>query len=82
MPIAPVHHPDGPVDDPHFAARTHWSMPTAGPATIATPLRFSDGLPSPATAPTPGQHTDAVLRSALDYDDARLGALRSAGTIA
>lgn len=82
VPIAPVHHPDGPVDDPHFAARTHWSTPTAGPATIATPLRFSDGLPSPATAPTPGQHTDDVLRSALGYDDARLGALRSAGTIA
>ncbi len=82
VPIAPVHHPDGPVDDPHFAARTHWSTPAAGPATIATPLRFADGLPSPAAAPTPGQHTDGVLRSVLGYDDTRLATLRDAGTIA
>jgi crotonobetainyl-CoA:carnitine CoA-transferase CaiB-like acyl-CoA transferase len=81
VPIAPVHWPDGPVDDPQFVARTHWSTPTAGPATIATPLRFSDGLPSPATAPTPGEHTDAVLQSALGYGDERLAELRSARAI-
>jgi crotonobetainyl-CoA:carnitine CoA-transferase CaiB-like acyl-CoA transferase len=32
--------------------------------------------------PTPGQHTDDVLRGLLDYDDAKLGALRAAGAIA
>jgi formyl-CoA transferase len=32
--------------------------------------------------PTPGQHTDDVLRGLLDYDDAKLSALRAAGAIA
>jgi len=32
--------------------------------------------------PTPGQHTDEVLRDVLGYDDAKLGALRGAKAIA
>jgi crotonobetainyl-CoA:carnitine CoA-transferase CaiB-like acyl-CoA transferase len=32
--------------------------------------------------PTPGQHTDEVLRDVLGYDAAELGALRAAKAIA
>jgi crotonobetainyl-CoA:carnitine CoA-transferase CaiB-like acyl-CoA transferase len=32
--------------------------------------------------PTPGQHTDEVLRDVLGYDAAKLGALRAAKAIA
>jgi crotonobetainyl-CoA:carnitine CoA-transferase CaiB-like acyl-CoA transferase len=35
-----------------------------------------------AAPPRLGQHTDEVLRELLDYDDARVAALRAAGAIA
>jgi len=47
---------------------------------LFTPLHFvGEELPHPAKAPTVGQHSDAVLRSVLGYDDNRIAAARDAG---
>jgi crotonobetainyl-CoA:carnitine CoA-transferase CaiB-like acyl-CoA transferase len=81
VPIAPVTYPGGPVEDPHFQARAHWASTTAGHQTLATPLRIGTGLPDPAPAPQPGQHTDDVLATVLGYDADRLAELRAAGLI-
>ena len=39
-----------------------------------------EGLDAPRKAPTPGQHSDEVLRE-LGLDEARIAALRSSGVI-
>ena len=66
--------------DPQFQDRFPW-LPAAehGTDLLPTPIKFVDeGLAPPRKAPTPGQHTDAVLRE-LGLDDARISALREAG---
>jgi crotonobetainyl-CoA:carnitine CoA-transferase CaiB-like acyl-CoA transferase len=35
----------------------------------------------PTKAPEVGEHTDAVLRDVLGYDDAKIAALRDAGAV-
>jgi len=46
------------------------------------PLKLiGEELPIPERAPTPGEHTDAVLRDVLGYDDARIKELMSEGVI-
>ncbi len=47
---------------------------------LFTPLHFvGEDLPHPAKAPTVGQHSEAVLRSVLGYDDNRIAAAREGG---
>ena len=71
--------------DPHIAARdmvTHWQHPhqsdlrlVSSPIKLsATPVRTPDsgGLPPPLL----GQHTDEVLRSVLNYPEAKLSDLK------
>jgi crotonobetainyl-CoA:carnitine CoA-transferase CaiB-like acyl-CoA transferase len=71
--------------DPHIAARdmvTHWQHPhqsdlrlVSSPIKLsATPVRTPDsgGLPPPLL----GQHTDEVLRSVLNYQEAKLSDLK------
>jgi len=80
-PIAPVNTPKTLLDDPQFADRFQL-LPTAevGADQLFTPLHFvGEELPHPAKAPTVGQHSDAVLRSVLGYDDNRIAAARDAG---
>jgi len=80
-PIAPVNTPRTLLDDPQFADRFQL-LPTAevGADQLFTPLHFvGEELPHPAKAPTVGQHSDAVLRSVLGYDDNRIAAARDAG---
>ncbi|WP_051941243.1 CaiB/BaiF CoA transferase family protein [Phaeacidiphilus oryzae] len=83
VPIAPVNTPRTLLDDPQLKAR----MPLLpkeelGADQLPTPLRFvGEELPHPARAPEVGQHTEAVLRELLGYDDARLAELRSAGAL-
>ena len=82
-PIAPVNTPQTLADDPQFQDRFGW-MPVeeVGAAMLGTPIKFIDTpLPQPAKAPTVGQHTEDVLRSALGYDDAKIAALRESGAI-
>ena len=77
--IAPVNTVKSVVDDPQFQDRMTWipKEQIGGAEQLLFPLHVSgEELPVPATAPTVGEHTDEVLRSALGYDDARLAELR------
>ena len=65
-PIAPVNTPKTLLDDPQFAdrfpllpSRGHGHRPALHPAA----LRRARSCPTPAKAPTSGQHTEDVLRS-------------------
>jgi crotonobetainyl-CoA:carnitine CoA-transferase CaiB-like acyl-CoA transferase len=80
-PVAPVHTPKTLLDDPQFADRFKL-LPAAevGADQLFTPLHFiGEDLPQPERAPTVGQHTEAVLRSVLGYDDKRIAAARDEG---
>jgi crotonobetainyl-CoA:carnitine CoA-transferase CaiB-like acyl-CoA transferase len=56
-----------------FAGKIH--VPGLAVKMSATPGRIGP-------VPTPGQHTDEILTSLLDYDAARLHSLRAAKVIA
>jgi crotonobetainyl-CoA:carnitine CoA-transferase CaiB-like acyl-CoA transferase len=80
-PIAPVNTPKTVLADPQFADRFPL-LPAAdmGADQLFTPLHFvGEELPHPAKAPTVGQHTEAVLRSVLGYDDDQISAARDGG---
>jgi crotonobetainyl-CoA:carnitine CoA-transferase CaiB-like acyl-CoA transferase len=82
-PIAPANTPKTLADDPQFQARMPW-LPAAalGADQLPCPIKLVDEeLPVPAKAPTVGEHTDAVLRDVLGYDDGRVAALRAAGAL-
>lgn len=82
-PIAPVNTPSTLQDDPQFKDRFSW-MPAEdhGADMLTFPGQFQDEvLPLPSKAPTPGQHTDEVLKGVLGYDDDKVGALRAAGVM-
>jgi crotonobetainyl-CoA:carnitine CoA-transferase CaiB-like acyl-CoA transferase len=80
-PIGPVNTPQTLVADPQFEARFEWlPQDRLGTDQLGTPLKFSDEtLPVPDMAPTVGQHTEAVLRDVLGWDDTRIGAACTAG---
>jgi len=82
-PIAPMNTPQTMADDAQFQDRLGWiSRDRLGADQLPSPLKVvGDELPEPTHAPTVGQHTDAVLRELLGYDDARLAALREAGAL-
>ena len=80
-PIAPVNNPRTLADDPQFHDRLGWLPRTElGAEQLPSPLKLvGDELPPPTKAPTVGEHTEAVLRGTLGYDDARIAELRAAG---
>jgi len=82
-PIVRVNTPQTLADDPQFQERMPWiPADVVGADQVPTPLRFLDAeLPTPAKAPTVGQHTDEVLRQVLGYDDNRIASLRAAGAL-
>ena len=69
------------ADDPQFRDRLPWiPRERLGADQLPLPIKLVDGdLPLPTKAPTVGQHTEAVLRDLLGYDNVRLEALREAG---
>lgn len=82
-PIAPVNTPKNLPDDPQFQDRFEW-LPAAelGAEQLGFPVKFiGEALAHPAKAPTPGEHTDDVLKSVCGYDDDAIAALREAGTL-
>jgi len=83
-PIAPVNTPKNIGDDPQFQDRLGW-IPASrlGAEQLGTPIKIigGDELPLPEKAPEVGQHTDAVLRDVLGYDEARVAQLREAGAL-
>jgi len=82
-PLAPANTPKSMADDPQFKERMDW-LPRSvlGAEQIPSPIKFIDEDPAvPTMAPTVGEHTDAVLRDVLAYDEARVAALREAGAL-
>lgn len=82
-PIAPVNTPQTLADDPQFQDRMGWiGRDRLGAEQLPSPLKVvGDDLPEPTHAPTVGEHTDAVLRDALGYDDETIAALRDGGAL-
>jgi len=86
IPAAPVRTIPEVAKDPHVweremlvkskdAVAGEMYLPGATIKLSRTPARVGE-------VPTPGQHTDELLRDVLGYDDAKLGALRGAKAIA
>jgi crotonobetainyl-CoA:carnitine CoA-transferase CaiB-like acyl-CoA transferase len=83
-PLAPVNTAANLQDDPQFKDRMGW-IPASrlGADMLPNPVKIVGGeLPIPTKAPTPGQHSDEILREVLGYDDARIAALRDKGAVA
>jgi crotonobetainyl-CoA:carnitine CoA-transferase CaiB-like acyl-CoA transferase len=83
VPIAPVNTPHTVHDDPQFQDRLAWfPAEVLGADQLPFPVKVAGEEPLvPTKAPEVGEHTDAVLRAVLGYDDAKLAALRAAGAI-
>jgi crotonobetainyl-CoA:carnitine CoA-transferase CaiB-like acyl-CoA transferase len=82
-PIAPANTPKTLADDPQFQARMPW-LPAdrLGADQLPTPVKLiGEELPVPERAPVAGEHTEAVLRDVLGYDDARVATLRASGAL-
>jgi crotonobetainyl-CoA:carnitine CoA-transferase CaiB-like acyl-CoA transferase len=71
------------ADDPQFQDRMPWlPRDVLGCEQLPSPIKLvGETLAVPSKAPTPGQHTDEVLREVLGYDAERIGELRSAGAL-
>ncbi|HEY7133434.1 MAG TPA: CoA transferase [Acidimicrobiia bacterium] len=82
-PIAPVNSPKTIADDPQFQDRLPWiPRERLGAEQLPLPIKIvGEELPVPTMAPTLGEHTDAVLRDVLGYDDTRLKILRDSGAL-
>ena len=81
--ISPVNTPRNLPNDPQFRDRfTLHSPDVVGSDQLPSPLRFHEmKWAQPTKAPTPGQHTDEVLSSALGFDDAKIRKLRRIGAV-
>ena len=82
-PIAPVNTPKTLADDPQFQDRLPWiPQDRVGNAQVPSPIKVvGEEHPLPTKAPDAGEHTDAILREVLGYDDDRITALREAGAL-
>jgi crotonobetainyl-CoA:carnitine CoA-transferase CaiB-like acyl-CoA transferase len=82
-PIAPVNTAANLTDDPQFKARFKL-LPHEqhGADMLGFPVKFvGEAEITPTKAPTPGQHSEQVLREVLGYDAARIAALRGGGAL-
>jgi crotonobetainyl-CoA:carnitine CoA-transferase CaiB-like acyl-CoA transferase len=81
--IAPVNTPQTLLDDPHFQDRFPWLNAAEHVADMMPfPVHFPDQpLPHPAPAPAAGEHTDAVLREILGYDEDTISQLHTQGVL-
>jgi crotonobetainyl-CoA:carnitine CoA-transferase CaiB-like acyl-CoA transferase len=81
FPIAPVNTPKTIADDPQFKDR--FPLYPASEHEIDMlpfPVKFlGEELPAPSVAPTAGEHSEAVLREVLGYDDEKIAQLKEAG---
>src|SRR4051795_4095874 len=78
VPIAPVYTPHTVQDDPQFLDRMEWfPADVLGADQLPFPVKVAGEKPLvPTKAPEVGEHTDAVLRDVLGYDDAKIAELR------
>jgi crotonobetainyl-CoA:carnitine CoA-transferase CaiB-like acyl-CoA transferase len=83
VPIAPIYTPHTVQDDPQFLDRMDWfPADVLGADQLPFPVKVAGEEPLvPTKAPEVGEHTDAVLRDVLGYDDAKIASLRDAGAI-
>jgi len=83
FPVAPVNTPKTVADDPQFKDRFPiYPIAGHGAEMLPYPVKFSGTeLPEPTHAPTVGEHNDAVLTEILDYDPARIEALKKSGAL-
>ncbi|TCT06229.1 CaiB/BaiF CoA transferase family protein [Aquabacter spiritensis] len=85
VPAGPIYRVDEVVEDPHFRDRgVFYEIDRDGEALPQVGLGITvDGVSQHAAAPPPrlGQHTEAVMRAILAYDETRIAELRAAGTI-
>ena len=83
VPIGPVNSPKSIASDPQFHARFPWyPAKEHGADMLPFPVKFrGEALPAPTKAPSVGQHSDAVLREVLGYDEERIRKLRAAGAL-
>jgi crotonobetainyl-CoA:carnitine CoA-transferase CaiB-like acyl-CoA transferase len=86
MPSGPVYDAEDVFNDPHFDARQMLVTvddPIAGPRQYArSPIHLSSA-PEIPTQPAPqlGEHTHAILRELLKYDETEIEQLRNSGVI-
>lgn len=82
-PIAPVNTPKTIADDPQFRERLpFYPASRHGAEMLPFPVKIVDEtLPEPGMAPTVGEHTDAVLKRVLGFDDAKVRELRAGGAL-
>ncbi|MSO86610.1 MAG: CoA transferase [Acidimicrobiia bacterium] len=80
-PIAPVNTPKTLAEDPQFQNRLPWiPKEVVGTDQVPSPIKVIDEvLALPTKAPDAGEHTEAVLRDVLGYDDARIAQCRAEG---
>jgi crotonobetainyl-CoA:carnitine CoA-transferase CaiB-like acyl-CoA transferase len=79
-PIAPVNTPKSILEDPQFRHRFTW-FPTeqVDADMLGYPVKIASAdLPVPSRAPSPGQHSEEVLREVAGYDAERLERIRAA----
>jgi len=83
VPIINVNTPQTLADDPQYQDRFPWiPAERLGAEQQPSPIKFLDiDVPVPTKAPTVGQHSDAVLRDTLGWDDGRIAALRATGAL-
>ena len=48
---------------------------------VASPVKTAGAVTRPAPAPRLGEHTEAILRDVLQYDAARIAAVRASGAL-
>lgn len=85
VPCAPVNTLAQALDDAQIAARdmiVEVKHPRFGVLrAVGTPVKTAGASPNPRPAPALGQHTDEILTSLLQYDAARIAALRASGAL-
>jgi crotonobetainyl-CoA:carnitine CoA-transferase CaiB-like acyl-CoA transferase len=85
VPCAPVNDVRAALEDEQVRARdmiVEVDHPELGPLReVRSPIRTEGEIRRPARAPRLGEHTDAILRELLGYDDATLARLRTDGVI-
>jgi len=83
FPIAPVNTPKTIAVDPQFQDRfAIYPASEHGADMLPLPIKYlGEELPTPAFAPTVGEHNEQVLREVLGYDDAKIAKLKGVGAL-
>jgi formyl-CoA transferase len=84
VPCGPIMSTEDLANDEHVRLREMWvelDHPQRGKWwNVGMPIKLSDSPARIERSPLLGEHTEAVLKDVLGYDDARIAGLRQAGT--